>query len=69
MVLHITIFTYTDVLDEYCNPELVEKTNLPCCFIQQHYHKMKPPYQQNFFNTLGTGDADLRLYITTVRDG
>jgi hypothetical protein len=23
----------------------------------------------NYFNTLGTGDADLRFYITTVQDG
>lgn len=48
MVSHITIFTYNDVLDEYCNPEIVEKINLTC-FIQQHYHIMKPPYQQTFF--------------------
>jgi len=24
---------------------------------------------RNYFNTLWTGDADLRLYITTVQDG
>jgi len=24
---------------------------------------------RNIFNTLWTGDADLRLYITTVQDG
>ena len=24
---------------------------------------------QNYFNTLRTGDADLRFYITTVQDG
>jgi hypothetical protein len=36
--------------------------------LAQH-HKGQQNYMLNEFNTLQTGDADLRLYITTVQDG
>jgi len=38
-------------------------------FLTEHI-KLQPNRNEfNHFNTLWTGDADLRLYITTVQDG
>jgi len=37
--------------------------------VQKHNNTRKMYQIVNQFNTLQTGDADLRLYITTVQDG
>jgi len=42
---------------------------LPDRLVQRKGHAREVLYGDKFFNTLWTGDADLRLYITTVQDG
>ena len=37
--------------------------------ISQHVSTIYNHYQTFSFNTLRTGDADLRFYVTTVQDG
>ena len=45
---------------------LLETPNEGQHFEDAHGFEICP---QNFLNTLRTGDADLRFYITTVQDG
>ena len=48
-------------------------SNTPNIDLYIHFHLLLVNTQSKaavaYFNTLRTGDADLRLYITTVQDG